>query len=531
MNKEQFYNIISDSSLLTNVDENSFDEIIKEFPYFQTAYILKTKILSDKGSFKYDNFIKLASLYSVDRSKLYNYIHTSTELKSEDNLTHQQNEEITKVEEVVNEETLNTETTDKAELVQVADIEENELITVGLESEKTETETTPEFIEEKAEVESVKESIDEIIKEGHINDEPPIIEPVKETDIVTEKQSFKEQETESVIEKTIETENDEIDDTKETELVENKLETIEKPKIKDEPKIVAEKIDKKPAEKEIPISANASLAEKIIHKYKDRQKEDKKESIADIILRKAAEAKKQKAKQTVSSTTDSKLTEKPKEIKVEKKTFEPVKLETKPELKEPENKNKSEKIVKETKPIAKVEKSEHKTEKEETTKLETVNKIDVPKETGPKTDILDEITKISEKEIISDYFEAEEVVETKPAKEEMSFEDWLNFVETPIKSSSEKNKEQISLIDKFITAEAEPKIKPKVDTAPETEQLVKSGEVERDDFITETLANIYIKQRLYEKAISAFTKLSLKYPEKNSYFANQIKKIEKLIKK
>ena len=75
MNKEQFYNIISDSSLLTNVDEQSIDEIIKEFPYFQTAYILKTKILSDKGSFKYDNFIKLASLYSVDRSKLYNYLH------------------------------------------------------------------------------------------------------------------------------------------------------------------------------------------------------------------------------------------------------------------------------------------------------------------------------------------------------------------------------------------------------------------------------------------------------------------------
>ena len=62
MNKEQFYNIISDSSLLTNVDEQSIDEIIKEFPYFQTAYVLKTKILSDKGSFKYDNFIKLASL-------------------------------------------------------------------------------------------------------------------------------------------------------------------------------------------------------------------------------------------------------------------------------------------------------------------------------------------------------------------------------------------------------------------------------------------------------------------------------------
>ena len=500
MNKEQFYNIISDSNLLTNVDENSIDEIIKEFPYFQTAYILKTKILSDKGSFKYDNFIKLASLYSVDRSRLYNYLHTDSEIKETD-----------KTEEII------TEIVDKTELEQ--EVETGNIESIEAESDKTETK--PEFIEEKTEVENQKEPIDEIIKEEDIKAEPEIIEPIKEA--------------EPTIEKPIETEKEKIDDTKETELIENKSEIIEKPKTKDEPKIVEEKTeekeDRKTEEKQKTVSANASLAEKIILKYKDRQKEDKKESIADIILRKAAEAKKQKAKQTVSLTTESKLTEKPKEIKVEKKTFEPVKLETKPELKEPENKNKSEQIVKETKPITKVEKSEHKTEKEETTKLETINKIDIPKETEPKTDILDEISKISEKETISDYFEAEEVVETKPIKEEMSFEDWLNFVETPIKLSSENNKEQISLIDKFITAEAEAKIKPKADIAPETEQLVKSGEVERDDFITETLANIYIKQKLYEKAISAFTKLSLKYPEKNSYFANQIKKVEKLIKK
>ena len=50
-----------------------------------------------------------------------------------------------------------------------------------------------------------------------------------------------------------------------------------------------------------------------------------------------------------------------------------------------------------------------------------------------------------------------------------------------------------------------------------------------DTFFTESLAKIYIKQRRYEKALQIIKKLSLKYPEKNIYFADQIRFLEKLI--
>lgn len=50
-----------------------------------------------------------------------------------------------------------------------------------------------------------------------------------------------------------------------------------------------------------------------------------------------------------------------------------------------------------------------------------------------------------------------------------------------------------------------------------------------DSYFTETLARIYVKQKRYEKALQIIKNLSLKYPEKNVYFADQIRFLEKLI--
>ncbi len=52
-----------------------------------------------------------------------------------------------------------------------------------------------------------------------------------------------------------------------------------------------------------------------------------------------------------------------------------------------------------------------------------------------------------------------------------------------------------------------------------------------ESYFTETLAQIYIKQGRYDRAIEIIQRLSLKYPEKNVYFADRIAYIEQLKEK
>jgi len=88
---------------------------------------------------------------------------------------------------------------------------------------------------------------------------------------------------------------------------------------------------------------------------------------------------------------------------------------------------------------------------------------------------------------------------------------------------------QADLINKFILTN--PRIEPKkVKTDVLTEDISKPFTEERGDFVTETLARIYINQGYYSRAIDIYEKLCLKFPEKNSYFASQIEKVKDLIK-
>ncbi|WP_372776232.1 hypothetical protein [Mangrovibacterium sp.] len=75
-------------------------------------------------------------------------------------------------------------------------------------------------------------------------------------------------------------------------------------------------------------------------------------------------------------------------------------------------------------------------------------------------------------------------------------------------------------------------LRKKTSVPPDDEQMSEEKEAESSDssvFVTETLAKIYVRQGMYKQAILAYEKLSLKYPEKNIYFAGQIDEVKKLM--
>ena len=111
----------------------------------------------------------------------------------------------------------------------------------------------------------------------------------------------------------------------------------------------------------------------------------------------------------------------------------------------------------------------------------------------------------------------EETQAEKEEKEEIITEDEKNF-----QKSLEKKQ---ALIDKFI--ETNPKIIPTKKATPSPINIELSLQ-ENTSLMTETLAKIYLEQKKYQKAIQAYEILILKYPEKSSFFANQIIDIKAL---
>ena len=119
--------------------------------------------------------------------------------------------------------------------------------------------------------------------------------------------------------------------------------------------------------------------------------------------------------------------------------------------------------------------------------------------------------------------------------------DYLNWSLTHEAETEQKESklECQDLIDSFIQGNEERLARRAFEPEMQKEQTEESslkdvgndddaGELD-DSYFTETLAWIYIKQRRYEKALQIIRNLSLKYPEKNVYFADQIRFLEKLI--
>lgn len=113
------------------------------------------------------------------------------------------------------------------------------------------------------------------------------------------------------------------------------------------------------------------------------------------------------------------------------------------------------------------------------------------------------------------------------ASQKHGFSAWLNFSKEDAKEA-QKRGEIGRLIDQFIDQKSEQEKTPS--TFFSASNLAKISLIDKEEFVTETLAKIYADQGNYEKAINAYRQLSLKFPEKSAFFAGLIKKLEQKLK-
>ena len=113
--------------------------------------------------------------------------------------------------------------------------------------------------------------------------------------------------------------------------------------------------------------------------------------------------------------------------------------------------------------------------------------------------------------------------------ESLTFADWAHYLKTKKVLNKEKPtlEDKFKLIDSFIANTQ--KIVPDKNSKNNID-LSEISWTSSDELMTETLAKVFVKQQKYAKALQAYQILGLKYPEKNSFFADQTKEIKKLQK-
>ena len=111
------------------------------------------------------------------------------------------------------------------------------------------------------------------------------------------------------------------------------------------------------------------------------------------------------------------------------------------------------------------------------------------------------------------------VIEANSTKEFMLFEEWLTGKQT-------KNTNTTTDIDSIIKNLNKRKIDKEKQDFYSGIKAAKNSLQENDDFNTETLAEIYVKQGNYPKAIKIYEQLMLSNPEKKLFFASRINYIK-----
>lgn len=84
MDREEIYKVVASEEALQSFDGGEINQVVKQFPYFQSARILLLKKMKLDNDTAFEKELKQSAVYIGDRAKLYTYLHPFKGIVQED---------------------------------------------------------------------------------------------------------------------------------------------------------------------------------------------------------------------------------------------------------------------------------------------------------------------------------------------------------------------------------------------------------------------------------------------------------------